>query len=312
MDDQTPPEGTLTKTDESRAEPAAQMRDHMPITAERRALAHRERRAKTLDGTMERRSANLGGCELRSLDDGVLRVGGYASITERAYPIADFEETIARGALKRTLSEDPDTILLGNHMGYPLARTRSGTLALGEDPRGFRWDADLEPTDPDVQQIEPKMRRGDLSGSSFAFLATSQEWNENYTQRRITSLSVHKGDVSIVNFGANDAAFSTLSRSAEALGMVVETLEQRSGRTFSAANLDGLTQVLKRVAAADVELDAVQPMLATILGVANPDVDDEAGERSAEQAPSIPWRLPDYATRDRERLTVLMNGGRRR
>jgi hypothetical protein len=44
-----------------------------------------------------------------------------------------------------------------------LARTKSGTLRLAEDERGLRIDATLDPTDPDVQRLIPKMKRGDMS-----------------------------------------------------------------------------------------------------------------------------------------------------
>jgi hypothetical protein len=33
---------------------------------------------------------------------------------------------------------------------------------------------------------------------SFAFSGAKSEWNDDYDQRRITSLSMHRGDVSVV------------------------------------------------------------------------------------------------------------------
>jgi HK97 family phage prohead protease len=53
--------------------------------------------------------------------------------------------------------------LLLNHDGLPLARTTSGTLKLREDKRGLHFEADLDPNDPDVQRIAPKVQRGDLT-----------------------------------------------------------------------------------------------------------------------------------------------------
>jgi hypothetical protein len=47
------------------------------------------------------------------------------------------------------------------------------------------------------------MERGDLDEMSFAFRVTRQEWNEDYTERWINEVNLSKGDVSIVNYGAN-------------------------------------------------------------------------------------------------------------
>jgi hypothetical protein len=47
------------------------------------------------------------------------------------------------------------------------------------------------------------MDRGDLDEMSFAFRVTRQEWSPDYSQRDITEVNLNKGDVSIVNYGAN-------------------------------------------------------------------------------------------------------------
>jgi HK97 family phage prohead protease len=179
-------------------------------------LEKRKARAEIIDGIMEHRdfTANV---EIRATSDGKLGLTGYASTTETPYDVMDFTETISRGAFKRTLGEDPDVVLLINHEGLPLARTRSGTLTLSEDVRGLRVDAVLEPADPDVKSLVPKMERGDLTEMSFAFRATNQEWDEEYTQRTIREVSIHRGDVSMVTHGANTATVGTVSaRSADA------------------------------------------------------------------------------------------------
>jgi prohead serine protease len=77
--------------------------------------------------------------------------------------------------------------------GTPLARTSSGTMTLSEDRRGLRFAAQLEPTDPDVQRIVPKLRRGDMSESSFAFRAVRQEWSKDKTRRELREVSIHRG-----------------------------------------------------------------------------------------------------------------------
>ena len=110
-------------------------------------------------------------------DDGV-HVEGYAAVFDQEANIAGlFLERIAPGAFSEAISRD-DVVFLVNHEGLPLARTRSGTLTLSEDDHGLKIESKLDPDDPDVAQIVPKMRRGDLDKMSFAFIATRQEWDE--------------------------------------------------------------------------------------------------------------------------------------
>jgi DnaJ-class molecular chaperone len=46
---------------------------------------------------------------------------------------------------------------------------------------------------------------------SFAFRVLRQEWNEDYTRRWINEVSLDKGDVSLVNYGANPTTGGTVS-----------------------------------------------------------------------------------------------------
>ena len=145
----------------------------------------------------------------------VLILTGYASVFNAPYdvyggPPMGWTETIDRRAFDQTLSEKPDLHLLINHEGMPLARTKSGTLQLSADNHGLKVTAQLDRSDPDVQRIEPKMQRGDMNEMSFAFRVLKQVWSENDTQRRITEISLDKGDVSLVNFGANPATSAQL------------------------------------------------------------------------------------------------------
>ena len=49
--------------------------------------------------------------------------------------------------------------------------------------------------------------------------------------------------------------------------------ERRAGKTLSSATMDVLQQVLNYLVAADIAVDMAQPLLATLMGVPNPDVD---------------------------------------
>ena len=139
--------------------------------------------------------------EVRSDDDGQVTVEGYAAVFGEETNVADyFREVIVAGAFTRALSEGQDVPFLINHDGLPIARTASGTLTLSEDGKGLFVRSTLDGNDPDVQRIIPKMKRGDLSQMSFAFIAKRQEWVEEEDAiplRRVLDCDLY--DVSIVS-----------------------------------------------------------------------------------------------------------------
>lgn len=157
--------------------------------------------------TREIRALDVRDLEMRDNADGSITLDGYASITDAPYEVSDFlgdyTETIARGAFGKTLQERADVRLLVNHAGVPLARTKSGTLTLTEDAHGLRSVATLDASNPTVQEVRSAMSRGDLDQMSFAFRATRQDWNADYSARTINELRLY--DVSIVTYPANPA-----------------------------------------------------------------------------------------------------------
>lgn len=134
---------------------------------------------------------------------------GYASVTEAPYEmndwLGDYTEVIRAGAFAKTLSEGADVPFKINHAGLTLARTKSGTMRLAEDSTGLHVEAQLDPTSSLVRDLQSAMDRGDVDEMSFAFQVMRQEWSPDYTQRDITEVNLNKGDVSIVNYGANPA-----------------------------------------------------------------------------------------------------------
>lgn len=137
-------------------------------------------------------------------DSGSVIVEGYAAVFDQPTNIGDvFTEVIARGAFKNALSRGDDTEFLINHGGLPLARSTAGNLTMTEDDHGLKIRAVLDPTDPDVQRIIPKMRAKMLDQMSFAFQAAGQRWDtpaDGPDVRTITDVVLY--DVSIVNRGA--------------------------------------------------------------------------------------------------------------
>jgi HK97 family phage prohead protease len=183
------------------------VRHERPIPAEYGGLYLR-----SADGTREAITSAE-----RANDPGDLVFSGYASTFNDEYEVYGgpengwgWFEKIDRGAFQTTMQQKPDVMFLINHTDMPLARTKSGTLRLRVDDHGLFSEADLEKSDPDVGRLVPKMARRDMDEMSFAFRVVRDRWeahpdfpDDPMSLRVIEEVSLQKGDVSIVNYGAN-------------------------------------------------------------------------------------------------------------
>jgi len=170
---------------------------------------------------------------------------GYGSVfdvTSRIGGAQGFDETVVPGAFRGSLSRNPDVVFRLEHSSMPLARTTSGTLALSEDRVGLRYEATLDDSDPDVAAVIPKIRRGDMTESSFAFRVIKDRWSDDMSRRTLQEVDIHRGDVSLVTFGASSSTgkYTTLRGS--------HLLEQRSAM---AELTRGIAIVRGRVTAVD-------------------------------------------------------------
>lgn len=143
--------------------------------------------------------------EIRAAEDGTVTVSGYAAVFGESADIGGmFTEVIERGAFDEVVGKD-DVVFLINHVGLPLARTRSGSLKLSVDERGLKVDSELDANDPDVARIVPKMKRGDLDKMSFAFRIGLQEWDDTVEPPKRTIKKIERlYDVAIVTTPAYD------------------------------------------------------------------------------------------------------------
>ena len=136
-------------------------------------------------------------------------IEGYASVVETPFEMWDwlgpYSEVVREGAFTKTLSENPQVQLLLNHGGLSMAYTKAGSLRLSEDSTGLHMEADVNPARGDVGDMLAAIEDGDVDEMSFAFRVTRQMWSPDYDQRDILEVDLHRGDVSVVNFGANPA-----------------------------------------------------------------------------------------------------------
>lgn len=202
--------------------------------------------------TKTRRMVTSGGLEFRSSSDGVT-VEGHASTFNQPYNMGWYMEDVAPGAFTKTLSENPDVRLLINHEGLPLARSgAAGTLELSQDDSGLYVRSVLDPSDPDVQRILPKMARGDLNQMSFAFGTVKDTWNGDYSARTLNELSLAGGDVSIVTYPANpNAGISVRSQMMTAEPAQFRDLYRTLSEDRSGKEAAGLRTILESLTLGD-------------------------------------------------------------
>lgn len=119
----------------------------------------------------EERSVELTDVEMT--EDG-LRFSGYAAVFGDVADLGDFTEEIRRGAFRKVLAAEGSNVpMYWDHDPRipPLATTRSGTLRLVEDATGLRVQADLDNDHYMTPTLRSMIRRGDVTGMSFGFIA---------------------------------------------------------------------------------------------------------------------------------------------
>jgi phage head maturation protease len=151
---------------------------------------------------------------------GTVRFEGFASVTGQFYEMFDmfgpYQEKVHVGSFIETLqTPELSTPMVLNHDSLRrMAETRNqvSPLLLEEvtdgDVTGLR---NIAPTlhltgkfaDPDVAYIVPKLEAGLVDEMSFRFMITAGEWSEDFTEFHIHSVDIHRGDTSIVGYGAN-------------------------------------------------------------------------------------------------------------
>jgi len=150
---------------------------------------------------IEKRGGILG-VETRA-DDEKRTLHGYAAIFNSDTDIGGWwTERIAPGAFASTIAGDIRA-LVDHDMGRVIGRTKSGTLRLSEDSKGLRCEIDI-PNTTDGNDLWELVERGDISGMSFGFRVTRQEWDETIDPPVRTIQAIELFEVSAVAFPAYD------------------------------------------------------------------------------------------------------------
>ena len=168
--------------------------------------------------------------------------------------IGNYREEIAPEALSETDLKDV-RFLIGHNTGMvPLARSRNNnensTMQMTVTERGMEIRVDLDTeNNSEARNLYSAIKRGDISGMSFAFLVDGDAWEDlesDHPTRTITSIS-RVFEVSAVTFPAYEATSISARDDLAALESARSALESAQ----RAEKLEKLRNKLKEVRNAD-------------------------------------------------------------
>ena len=129
---------------------------------------------------------------------------GYAALFNVRADIGGyFSEMILPGAFAQSLKSADVRALINHDSGRVIGRLSSGTLRLAEDEKGLFAEIDL-PDTTDGRDLATLLERGDISGMSFGFNVTHDEWDETGPVPARTIHQIELFEVSAVAFPAYD------------------------------------------------------------------------------------------------------------
>jgi len=163
---------------------------------------------------------------LEQREDGPPKIVGHAAVFYREgvpgteYRVGQwFTERVMDGAFDRAIKERQDVRALFNHdPNLVLGRTAAGTVSLRADKTGLLYE--IEPGDTQVaRDVLEHLRRGDVTGSSFAFRPVKSNWIETDDDepdvREILDVDLY--DVSPVTFPAYGGTDAQVRSDSEAV-----------------------------------------------------------------------------------------------
>ena len=140
----------------------------------------------------------VGKVESRASDDGQkFTIVGQPVVFDQETDIAGlWSESIAPGSIDQETLRDVRLLVNHDFNGIPLARSRrnnaNSTMRATIQDYAVDMEADLDAKNPKAIEVDSAIKRGDITGMSFAFLVDGEEWTDldtDYPHRRITHIS---------------------------------------------------------------------------------------------------------------------------
>lgn len=186
-------------------------------------------------------------------DQGSPVLSGYALKFDRpSSPLTrpggvSFVETIAPSALAR-LRERRDVKFAVNHdLSKVYGSTKAGTLTLDVDSIGLRFL--LRPPDsPSGHDLVESVRRGDLDGMSFGFVARAEDWQRDQRPpvRRLTDVDIF--EISAVPYAAYADAGIVVEQRALDVARSIVAADERQTRQLEIRVLETRLAALRQPA----------------------------------------------------------------
>lgn len=178
-------------------------------------------------------------------------IGGYAAkFNKLSQNLGGFVERINPGFFNSTRADGwPDVIARYNHDdNMLLGTTGGGTLRLGVDDIGLTYEVDMPAARSDVYEL---VQRGDVRQSSFAFVATEEDWgvtDQGFPQRTLISGRLY--DVAPVN----TPAYRDTSVAARSIDAALESLAHKFDADVAEIRaLAGKNELIKLFKRSDVQ-----------------------------------------------------------
>ena len=166
-------------------------------------------------------------------EDGVAYIEGYPIVFNQVTEVGGlFREVIEPDAVTESMLRDV-ALMVGHDFGMiPLAHSRrnneNSTMRLSIDEHGVKMRSALDVVNnPRAKEAYSAVKRGDLSGMSFAFTVDKDSWEDLDTERplrRITGIGKIY-EVSLVAFPAYTGTSVQAASEGDALDSVVASLE---------------------------------------------------------------------------------------
>jgi Escherichia/Staphylococcus phage prohead protease len=184
------------------------MMSDFPDQPQRLAVCFKQSDMREGDLATERRYIPAGDLRVVTGEGMRQKLVGHAIVFNTlSEPLMFFREQIAPEAVDRTLNEQIDMRALIDHEPAKLmGRLTAGTLRVKKDAHGLLVEIDPPDTTYSRDALE-SVRRGDLTGMSFAFrtMPGGDQWDESTDPPTRTVLDMRISEVSIVTFPAYPA-----------------------------------------------------------------------------------------------------------
>lgn len=132
--------------------------------------------------------------EMRASDGEKPMISGTGIVYNRLSVVIGgmFREQIAPGAFTESISKRDVRSLWNHNTDYPLGRVGNGTLRLSEDDKGIQFENDPPATSWGNDALA-SIRRGDVTQTSFGFVALEDEWSMDTNEQLIRT--IRKGEL---------------------------------------------------------------------------------------------------------------------